>query len=225
VSFSQAAITELRLRPSGGELLVSWSSTSPAGTTYQVYLGRRLAWWGKALSVRLPMPQSDTDVEVGAVADGEGATDFSAGLPTSPADRVDLEWPGGTYLDDFIAGFRVFGSDSPGGAVDYGRVLAEIPAYTGAVTDGFGLGGFGDGGFGRAASYYAWTTPRLSGGTWAFAVVPFDTAGNQGDPDVVTVTCAAPPLPPAPDPAAARLTYSYDPGTRVATLHWLPSPG
>ena len=56
-----------------------------------------------------------------------------------------------------------------------------MPAYTaGVITDGFGYGGFGDGGFGEAAGSYSWTSGALTSGVWNFAVVPFDTAGNEG---------------------------------------------
>ena len=74
--------------------------------------------------------------------------------------------------------------------------LAEICAYPGGIlTDGFGLGGYGQGGFGRAASSYAWTSPALKSGTWSFAVVSVDAAGNLGVPAATSIDHPGPPAP------------------------------
>lgn len=213
----------------GSTLQLSWTSTAPPGTTFQVYMARRLAWSGTARWVSLTMPDSRVRVDVGAVGAGEGDVDFSAALPGATADRVTLSWLGGTYLDptgrDDVQGFRVFGPPAPGAAVDYTAPLTEIPAYPGGhPIDGFGVGGFGRGGFGRSASSYSWTSQTLSGGGWTFAVASFDAAGNLGEPTTATTTIAAPPRPPTADPGGARLRISYDPATRQATLSWNPSP-
>jgi hypothetical protein len=209
MAFSQASITELRIVPSGGDLLVSWSSSAAAGTTYQVYIGRRLAWYGQALSIRQPMPAGQVTVEVGTVNSGEGASDFSASLPTAPLDRVILAWPGVT-TDPYLAGYHVYSSSVPGGAVDYATILGNVPAFTGTV--------------GTNANY-AWTSLRLAAGSWTFAIRPYDRAGNEGTADTIIVVSAAPPLPPALNAERERLTYSYDASSRVVTLNWRASPG
>lgn len=228
--FDQSTIVDVA-RPAwdGTTLQLSWTSTAPAGTTFQVYVARRLAWSGTARWVSLTMPDSRVRVDVGVVGAGEGDVDFSASLPGATADRVTLSWLGGSYLDptgdDDVQGFRVFGSPGPGAAVDYSTPLAEIAAYPrGVPIDGYGVGGFGQGGFGRAASTYSWTSRSLDGGDWTFAVASFDAAGNLGEPTVATTTIAAPPRPPAASPDGSRLRCSYDPATRRATLTWNPSP-
>ena len=87
-----------------------------------------------------------------------------------------MSWAGGTYLDptgrDDVRGFRIYGSDAPGGPVDYATPLDTVAAYPGGwVSDGFGMGGFGSGGFGRAATTYQWQSDPLAPGVWQFAVV------------------------------------------------------
>lgn len=213
----------------GSTLQLSWTSTAPAGTTFQVYVARRLAWSGTARWVSLTMPDSRVRVDVGAVGAGEGDLDFSSSFPGATADRVTLAWLGGSYLDptgrDDVQGFRVFGPPAPGAAVDYTTPLAEIPAYPGGTPiDGYGIGGFGQGGFGKAGSSYSWTSSALEGGAWTFAVASFDAAGNLGTPTTSTTTIAAPPRPPAAAADGSRLQYLYDPATRQVTLTWNPSP-
>ena len=229
MAFSQATMTgEPSLRASGLDLLVSWVSTSPPGTLFQLYLNAKLAWHGTDRSVLLPYPSGRTRIDVGTVAAGEGAVDFSASLPTTyPPDRVNLTWTGGAFEGADLAGFRIYGPLAAGGAVSYVSPLADIPATVAGVDlSGFGLGGFGLGGFGTAAQSYSWTSDPLLAGSWTFAVVPYDGAGNQnGSPAHVSVTVVAPPRPPAADSSGRRLTYSYNPSTRVPTLNWLASPG
>ena len=155
-----------------------------------------------------------------------------------PRRRAELSWLGGTFEGADIAGFRVFGSDTARGYgdrrvrsgvfgdVDLGVVLADITAYpSGIMTDGFGFGPFGAGGFGAAAGTYNWTSEPLTRGSWSYAVIPYDSAGNLGDPAVTGVTIVCPPLPPALDANNIRLHYTYDAGTQEATLTWLASPG
>jgi hypothetical protein len=145
--------------------------------------------------------------------------------------RASLSWLGGTYLDpsglDDIQGFLIYGSDVPGGPIDYATPLATVPAYPGGwISDGFGLGGFGQGGFGRSATSYGWESGPLSSGTWSFAVVPYDVAGNSRVPgQVATVAISQAPLPPAASADGSLLSYLYaGPTTRTATLTWQPSP-
>jgi hypothetical protein len=85
MAFSQLTITDgPSLARSGRELAVAWSSSSPDGTVFQLYLNGRLAWHGTARRARLPWPAGDARVEVGTVAADEGATDFSGSLPAAP---------------------------------------------------------------------------------------------------------------------------------------------
>lgn len=212
----------------GSTLQISWISTAPPGTVFQVYVDRVLAWHGTSRWVAITMPRALARIDVGAVGPGEASMDFSAMLPPAPKDRVDLRWLGGTFLspdDDDISGFRVFGEPKAGDGIDMSKPLAEIQAYPGGVIlDGFGLGGFGQGGFGRAASSYRWTSPPLASGVWSFAVASFDHAGNQGAAVTTTVSVNAPPRPPGLYPDGTRLKYAYDPTTGRATLSWNPSP-
>jgi hypothetical protein len=224
MSFSQSTITDLQVGRSGTDLLVSWSSTSADGTTYQVYANHVLAWWGTALQTMLPYPAASVRIDVGTVAAGEGATDFSGGL-TAPDNLALLSWMGGTYLSPLISAFKVYSGTSPGGAVSFAAPLDTVPAYDGAILDGWGLGGWNQGGWGEAASYYSWTSRPLANGTWNFAVVTVDDAGNPcATPATSSVTIAAPPNPPAPNSQGVRLTYTFNASTRVATLNWLASP-
>ena len=186
--FDQSTITEVKPPVwDGSALHLEWTSTAPAGTVFQVYVGRALTWHGTGRWVAIPMPSSRVRIDIGAVGPGEATTDFSAVLPAAPSDRARLSWLGGSYLDptgnDDVAGFRVYGEPAPGGGIDWTSPLAEICAYPGGIlTDGYGLGGYGLGGFGRAASSYEWTSPALRSGLWSFAVVSFDAAGNPGAP-------------------------------------------
>ena len=228
--FDQSSIIEVR-PPfwDGSTLQLSWISTAPLGSTFQVYVGRRLAWYGKSRWVALPMPSSRVRIDVGVVAPGESMVDFSASLPHTPEDRVTLSWLGGSYLDpsgnDDVVGFRVYGSRRPGWGGYESEPLAQIPAYPGGEPiDGYGLGGFGQGGVGRSASTYSWTSPALDAGTWSFAVASYDAAGNQAPPAVMSAVVTAPPRPPAAADDGSRLRCEYDAATRMATLSWNPSP-
>jgi hypothetical protein len=228
--FDQSTITDVSPPTwDGSALHLEWTSSAPDGTTFQVYVGRALSWHGTSRWVAIPMPASRLRIDIGTVGPGEDAVDFSGLLPPSPADRAELSWLGGTYLDptgnDDVAGFRIHGASAPGGAIDYTRALDEIPAYPGGiVTHGYGLGGYGQGGYGRAASTYRWTSPSLRAGTWPFAVVSYDAAGNPGVPALTSVSIASSPRSPAPFPDGSRLKYAYDPADRTVTLSWLPSP-
>jgi hypothetical protein len=232
MAFSQASITSgPTFAARGPVLVVSWASSAPAGTAFQLYADKRLIWSGTQRSVSLPYPTGRTTYTVGTVAAGEGQTNFAASLPATPGggDRARLSWYGGTFLDpdgnDGVQAFRVYGGLVPGGAVDYDNLLATVPAYTIEPTDGFGRGAFGQGGFGRSAGEYSWTSDPLSGGTWNFAVRAVDKVGNETTLASSSVILTAPPMPPAADALGRRLTYSYNAGTQIATLSWLASPG
>jgi len=227
MAFSQSAITEVRAYRDGPELVVEWTSTAPEGTWFQVYDGTKLRKTTTARRVHIPVPKARASLHVGTVDAAEASLDLSDSLPSTPPDRVRLDWLGGTFLDPDISGFRVYGSSSPGGAVDYDSALADIPAYTmGVVTDGYGIGGYGQGTYGHAAASYSWTSEPLANGVWTFAVVAYNTAGNEAaSPVEVTETVEAAPKAPAVNAAGKRLTHTYNSTTHVATLSWLASPG
>lgn len=225
--FSQATITALSVARDGAEMYVSWQATDPPGTTFQLYLGRRLAWLGTARAAHLPWPAEAATVDVGTVLPAEATTDFSGSLPAAPANRASLAWLGGTYLSETIQGFRIYRSAVAGGSVDMTAVIDTVIAYPGGlILDGYGLGGYGQGGYGRSASSYTWTSGPLGNGTWTFAVQPFDAAGNvAGGPMTAVATIAAPPKPPAADATGKRLSHAYDVTAHTVTLSWLASPG
>lgn len=225
--FSQATITALSVARDGAEMYVSWQATDPPGTTFQLYLGRRLAWLGTARAAHLPWPAEAATVDVGTVLPDEATTDFSGSLPAAPANRASLEWQGGTYLSDSLVGFRIYRSAAAGGAVDMAAAIDTVIAYPGGlILDGAGFGRAGHGGAGRSESSFSWTSGPLGNGTWTFAVQPFDAAGNAaGSPLTATATIAAPPKPPAADATGKRLSHAYDSTAHTVTLSWLASPG
>jgi hypothetical protein len=237
MAFSQSSISGVTVQADGPELLISWDSTSPGGTVYQVYVDHRLSWFGYSRQCHAPippgMPGRNIWVDVATVSPEEAQTDFSANLSSLArgAGRPLLSWLGGTFLDpsgqDDIQGFRIYRSPSANAPLDHSVPIDEVPAYPGGwVCDGFGLGGFGSGGFGRVATAYEWTSEGLPSGVWQFAVVPLDREGNErGVGQEVSVSVDAPPRPPAPSASGDRLTYSYSgPATRMVTLNWLASP-
>lgn len=213
MAFSQATVTGPTLSRSGVHLKADWSSTSPAGTLFQLYTDGVLAWWGTDRSVLLPWPRDVVEVQVGTVAAGEGATDFSASLPAGHPSRALLSWQGGYWQADDLVAFEVYSSAAPGGAVDYTTALATVAAAgNAAAPDGYGMGGYGAGGYGSAAGTYTWRSGRLAAGTWTFAVVPVDAAGNRpASPATVAFVSAAPPQPPAPFADGTRLAYTLTP--------------
>jgi len=230
MSFSQSAITEVfPPRLWSGQVAIAWTSSAPAGTWFQVYVDRALAWWGQRSSVRLPIPQSSAGpvrVDIGTVAAGEEQTSFSSSLPSAPLRLAELTWLGGTFEAPDIAGFRVYESDTAGGAIDYTSAAADIKAYpAGVLTNGFGLGGFGTGGFGEVAGTYEWTSNPLTSGAWSFAVVPYDTAGNAGTGATTAQTIAVPPLEPPLFSDGLRLHYLYAQPAHEVTLNWNASTG
>ncbi len=223
--FGQASITEV-FRPlvRGGQVFLSWSSSAGEGTYYQVYLNGALAWTGQSLFVWVPVPIGPVRIDIGTVGAGLENLSQASSLPAGPTRRAKLTWVSGTYHGLDLAGFRVYGGTAPGGPVSFAAVLATITAYpAGIVLDGWGIGGFGGGGFGLSPGAYDWTSDPLSAGTWSFAVVPFDNAGNTGTPITTTATIAAPPREPAVmADGVTRLSYSLSGG--AAALNWLASP-
>jgi hypothetical protein len=226
MSFSQADILSVNAPVQHGtELLLSWTSTASAGTIFQVYLNRRLVWSGVGRKCSIPLPGTVSRIDIGTAGPGESQVNFGSSLPAAPAREVTLQWLGGTYEADDLAGFHIYGEPTPGGGIDFTTILATIPAYTaGIITDGFGYGGYGQGGYGAAAGSYSWTSAPLSTGTWHWAVKPFDNAGNEGSARVTAVAITAPPLPPALFSDMTRLHYVYTDTTNQTELSWNASP-
>jgi len=237
MAFSQAGIIGVRVAPDGTDLFVAWSSSAPVGTTYQVYVDRRLAWYGSSTRCHIPIPAVESGrniwVEVGVVDAGEPTRDYSSSLvaPGGRSERAQLSWAGGTYLDptgrDDIQGYRIYQGLAPGQPVATTSAVDSVVAYPGGwINDGFGKGGLGGGGFGRSGTLYEWRSRPLASGVWRFAVIPFDKAGNaRGVGQVASVTINAAPRAPAQGSGGARLTATYSgPSDRRLTLHWLSSP-
>ena len=237
MAFSQSGIDDVRVVANGSDLFVAWNATVPTGTVFQVYVNRRLAWYGSSRRCHVPIPAGclgcNIWVEVGTIDPDEPTVDYSSSLaaPGGRSERALLSWSGGTYLDpsgrDDIQGFRIYRSPSPGVAADLTKSVDSVVAYPGGwINDGFGKGGFGAAGFGRAATLYNWQSGPLSSGVWQFTVLPFDQAGNvQSAGSSVTVTINAAPRPPAMNANQARLASAYGgPSNPQLTLNWLPSP-
>lgn len=234
MAFDQSNITDgPNVTRHGAKALISWSSSDPDGTPYQLYADGVLVWSGTARSVVLPYPSTRTLYRVGAVDPSEAGTDLSATLPTitgsGGAARVKLTWIGGTYLDAAgggdLAGFHVYGESAPGGGIDYVTPLAKVMAYrNNIVSDGWGVGGWGEGAWGAAAGRYSWTSDPLGAGTWNWGIKAFDRAGNESAAETISLAVASPPRPPAADANGKRLSYSYNSTSHVATLNWAASP-
>lgn len=229
MAFSQATITDgPTISAIDAELRVSWTSSSAAGTWFQVYANRKLAWSGVKRSMSLPLPSDRAWIQVGTVADGEQNTDFSSSLPSLglSGNRAQLNWYGGRYLAEDVESFKVYGESTPGGGINYSIALATIAAHpNGVYRDGFGVGRFGQGGFGRSEVKYQWTSTPKTTGTWNWAVKAVDSAGNESSALTFSTAISVHPRPPAANADGSRLTYTYNSGTRVATLAWNASPG
>lgn len=253
MGFSQATITAVNPPVySGAQVFISWLTTSPSGTWFQIYLNESLAWWGTSTRATLMIPNDTVDrIDIGTVLPGEQQTNFASSLPPAPERRVQLQWLGGTFESSTIAGFKVYGSDAPGGwgaghwgagpwsEIDLTNVLANITAYPqGLPMDGWGMGGWGEGAWGSAASTYTYTTAALWSGNWSFVIIPYDEAGNNGTPAYIGATVAVPPREPALFTDNKRLHYQWSSpwgagpygmgpygGSDSVTLTWNASPG
>lgn len=228
MGFYQTAITSVSPPELvGSEYLIAWTTTSPPSTWWQVYVGRVLSWVGQRTSVMIPIPGDLQQIDIGWTDPGDEYVDYSSELPPIPSVYATLTWCGGTFESPEIAGFNVCQSTVAGGAINYAAPVATITAYpAGIYTDGFGLGGFGWGGFGESSSNYTWTSLALTTGSWNFAIVPFDTAGNSGTPATTSVAIFAPPLEPGflPGSTIERIEYTYSASTQIAVLTWGASP-
>lgn len=228
MTFDPSAVTGIYPPVYGlGFVALEWTTDRPAGTWFQVYVGRRLLWSRPGTSARIPTPANKGRVDIGAI-DGpdDSQVDYSASLPLAPRDRVTLSWQGGSHLGADLAGYRIYASPSPGAAVDYDAPIADVPAYPdGRPDDGFGDSPFGLGGFGASLLSHEWTSrPYRASGSYRFGIRPYDLAGNDGPSQEVTVYLLVPPNPPARYPDSARLKYSYNNNTGQVTLTWNASP-
>ncbi len=226
MAFTQTNITSVN-RPvqHGTELLLSWTSSAVTGTVFQVYVDQRLVWSGTGRSCSIPLPGAVARIDIGAIGPDEAQTNFGSSLSAAPAREVTLSWLGGTYQAADLVGFHIYGEPAPSAGIDYTTILASVPAYVaGIITDGFGYGGFGQGGYGAAAGSYTWTSLPLSGGTWHWAVTPFDISGNEGPAQIAAVAISAPPRAPAPFSNATRLNYAYSNLSQQTMLTWNAAP-
>ena len=229
MSFSQANILEIfppvRI---GTTLKLSWSTSSTPGTVLsQVYVDKVLSWFGPGTSCYIAVPTEGSYIDIGEVGLGEGPVDFSSSLPAQPKRRAYLDWPGGSYLDldGDMAGFHVYQSPKAGAAIDYTKVIADIPAYVSDfTTDGYGLGPYNGGGWGLSESEYEWTSGILTSGTWYFGVKAYDTAGNESTALETSVNVCVPPkeVPPF-ESDNLRLHYTYNQSLFEVTLLWQPT--
>src|SRR4051812_24901101 len=107
MAFDSSAITEVfPPRIVGGQLMIEWSSSSPAGSYFQVYLQGELAWSGQGLHANVDIPSGGVNrIDVGAVGATERDQDFGSSL-TIPQNRARLAW---TASDTAAKQFRVYG--------------------------------------------------------------------------------------------------------------------
>lgn len=237
MSFSTATITSGPVASADGALtFVEWTSSSPVGTLFQLYINRHLTWHGTDTFTYVPIPSGLTYFQVGTVGPGEGNTDFSADLAAIPGNGncATVTWQGGTFEElappgSGMAGFHVYMSPTAGAFVNYSNILDDIPLsdVAGNVIGGYGIGGYGSGPYGSdPGGLYSWTSDPLTNGSWTIGIKAYDNAGNESATREVIVTISGPPAPPAPDPTTGDLlTYTYAKSTRIATLHWNASPG
>lgn len=206
MSFDTSVITEVTHSVTGGQLILEWSTTAPAGTWFHVYVQGEKALATQALHASVEIPRDGVNrVDVGAVGATERDADFSSGL-APPANRADLTLTAPTGTD--TAGFRIYGEASPGAGINYATPLATLAAEAGSGT-----------------RTYRWKSRPLTTGTWHYGARPFDVAGNEGTAMETSVAIAVPPRPPALGAGGKRLVYTYNQATKQITLNWLASPG
>ena len=107
MSFSQSTITSVNPPVYNGfQVYLSWKSTSPAGTWFQIYLNEQLAWWGQTTQATLMLGTTGpVRVDIGTVSPAKSRP-ASPPLPSAPARRAELSWLGGTFESTDIAGFQ-----------------------------------------------------------------------------------------------------------------------
>ena len=96
------------------------------GRKYQVHLNQQLVWSGIGLSCTIPLPTAISRIDIGTVGTDETQVDFASELAFAPARQATLSWLGGTYEGVEIAGFHIYGEQTPGGGIDYTKILATV---------------------------------------------------------------------------------------------------
>lgn len=225
MSFDDSSISDLRIKRLIGGIVLAWNSSEPDGTFFQVYIDGLMIASTMKRSIMLPhgTPGRSRFIQVGKVDPSE-ANQITGSLPSAPTsgDRPRITWSGGTYLSESIESFCIYRSSTPGGSVSYSNPIGIVPAYpNGIIEDGAGVGRAGQGGAGRSESIYSIRVAPLPTGTWRFGIKPRDSAGNLGTAIEMNVSSLAFPTPPKMI-NGSRLNYTYNSGTRVATITWTP---
>lgn len=235
MAFDDAGITvTVTPLPATAEVLVTWSSSWPDGTWYQVYLDAVLIGATQRRAMVLPWPGTATGrawVHVGAVPASEVAVVQPPAAPAAlgTGARPVLTWKGGMYqkvAGRDVAGWTIFRGRAPGGAVDTAAPVGAVPAQ-GVVgpEGGWGVGGWGTGGWGRPRRTYQFRDQTLAGGTWNYRITPVNDQGQPGAGSDVSVAVTAPPRSPTPvadDPWGRRLIADTSGGS--PRLRWGHSP-
>ena len=71
MSFDQSTITSISKTVERGALNIDWTTTSPAGTWFQVYVDGKLAARTRSTSVSIPKPSVGARIEIGSVDSAE----------------------------------------------------------------------------------------------------------------------------------------------------------
>jgi hypothetical protein len=75
--FDQSTITEVKSPTwDGAAIHLEWSSNSPPGTVFQIYVARVLSWHGTSRWAAIPMPTAQVRIDIGTVGPGEDIVDF-----------------------------------------------------------------------------------------------------------------------------------------------------
>jgi hypothetical protein len=230
-TINEAGITVVSVGMVDTNLMIRWTADPaivPADALFHVYIDRVLTYTGPRNWAAVPPGASGRRVliDVGWVAPGDRLVSFGGALtaPAGTGNRALLEWIGGRWQDDILAGFYIYSSSAPGAGVDYARVVATVPAAVGGQWgDGFGRGLFGRGPYGRGSVEYSWTSGPLASGTWQFCVAAYDRAVNIAPgPPVVAVTISNPPGEPGMSGGRRIWVAATDPAAGTATIAWNP---
>lgn len=219
---TQANISDIRVSQTVGDFRVSWESSDPPGTWFQVYLNGRLAWSGseQVADVASPIVGRRIALDVLAVDRQDAAKDLSSYLATR-LDCAYLQWADVGDADRY----DIYCGTAPGDTTpDYTTPVGSVPARPfGMVLGGWGVGTWGGGFWGTGSTLYRWSSAPLAGGDWTFGVKAVDAAGISGPAVEETVTITAPPSAPPVSAAGLFLTGVYDALTATLVLTWQPS--
>ena len=84
-----------------------------------------LVWHGSSPYCTLPLPSYTVRFDIGTVGFTQQTVNFSALLPPAPQLQAYLTWNGGTFEGSDIAGFHVYGENSPGAGIDFTSIVAH----------------------------------------------------------------------------------------------------